>query len=177
MANRARDKARIEHHSRPPWVDQPTAGTPTLTADIHGWQGDPVHRSHPPNANAGTCRTTSAPSIREPRTFRPTAKPLRASAAQASASDAWSESISSSRASQRPIHRDTETIPKGPDSGWTRKHSPHQPGTSRMPLSHSPQVPRLLLAAKIDETACPEDVGLFGAQAVMSDAQRFTHLI
>jgi len=46
-----------------------------------------------------------------------------------------------------------------------------------MPISHSPQVPRVLLAVKVDETFCPVDVSLLGAQAVMSDAQRFTHLI
>lgn len=46
-----------------------------------------------------------------------------------------------------------------------------------MPLSHSPQVPRVLLAVKADETSCPVDVSLLGVQAVMPNAQRFTHLI
>lgn len=46
-----------------------------------------------------------------------------------------------------------------------------------MPLSHSPQVPLALLAAKVDETFRPVDVSLLGAQAVMSSAQRFPHLI
>lgn len=46
-----------------------------------------------------------------------------------------------------------------------------------MPISQSPQVPRALLAAKVDETFCPVDVSLFGAQAAMTNTLRFTHLI
>jgi len=76
MANRVKDKARIEHHSRPPWVDQPTAGTPTLTTDTRWWRGDLVRCSHQPDANACLWRTTVAPSIRENRKSGPTAKPI-----------------------------------------------------------------------------------------------------
>jgi len=76
MANRVKDKARIEHHSRPPWVDQPTAGTPTLTTDTRWLHGDSARRSHQPNANACPWCTTAAPSIHEPRKSGPTAKPI-----------------------------------------------------------------------------------------------------
>lgn len=46
-----------------------------------------------------------------------------------------------------------------------------------MSLSHSPQVPRVLFAVKVDETFRSVNVSLFGAQAVVANAQRFTHLI
>ena len=50
------------------------------------------------------------------------------------------------------------------------------PGQERLHLSR-PQIPRVLLAVKVDETFCPVDVSLLGAQAVVPNAQRFTHLV
>jgi len=39
------------------------------------------------------------------------------------------------------------------------------------------QIARVLLAVKVDETFCSVDVSLIGAQAVVPNAQRFTHLV
>ena len=50
------------------------------------------------------------------------------------------------------------------------------PGQECLHLSR-PQIPRVLLAVKVDETICSVDVSLLGEQAVVPNAQRFTHRV